>query len=68
MLRSGLALAGVNTWLENKPLPQEAEGGSLIAEDVLGLDLSNTEMVVLSACDTLLLYNWVRHIIKTEEI
>ncbi len=34
MLRSGLALAGANTWLEYKPLPPEAEDGILTAEDV----------------------------------
>jgi CHAT domain-containing protein len=52
MLRSGLALAGANTWLENKRLPVEAEDGILTAEDVSGMDLSNTELVVLSACET----------------
>jgi CHAT domain-containing protein/tetratricopeptide (TPR) repeat protein len=52
MLRSGLALAGVNTWLQNKPLPLEAEDGILTAEDVTAMDLSNTELVVLSACET----------------
>jgi CHAT domain-containing protein len=52
MLPSGLALAGANTWLKNKPLPREAEDGILTAEDVSGMDLSNTELVVLSACET----------------
>ena len=52
LLRSGLALAGVNTWLQEKPLPSEAEDGILTAEDVSGLDLTSTELVVLSACDT----------------
>jgi CHAT domain-containing protein len=52
MLRSGLALDGANTWLQNGPLPAEAEDGILTAEDVSGMDLSNTELVVLSACDT----------------
>ena len=35
MLRSGLALAGVNTWLKNRPLIKEAEDGILTAEDVV---------------------------------
>ncbi len=52
MLRSGLALAGANTWLRNGALPPEAEDGILTAEDVAGLDLSNTDLTVLSACET----------------
>jgi tetratricopeptide (TPR) repeat protein len=52
MLRSGLALAGANTWLQGRNLPEEAEDGLLTAEDVTGLDLLATELVVLSACET----------------
>jgi CHAT domain-containing protein/tetratricopeptide (TPR) repeat protein len=60
MLRSGLALAGANTWLAGARtwwiragnLPEEAEDGLLTAEDVTGLDLLATELVVLSACET----------------
>ena len=52
LLRSGLALAGANTWINKGILPPEAEDGILTAEDVFGLDLSNTELVVLSACET----------------
>jgi CHAT domain-containing protein len=52
MLRSGLALAGANTFFRGAPLPDEAEDGLLTAEDVAGLDLLDTELVVLSACDT----------------
>ena len=52
LLRSGLALAGANTWLKGGDLPPEAEDGLLTAEDVTGLDLLNTELVVLSACET----------------
>jgi hypothetical protein len=52
MLRSGLALAGANTFLRGAALPAEAEDGLLTAEDVTGLDLLDTELVVLSACDT----------------
>jgi CHAT domain-containing protein len=52
MLRSGLALAGANTFLHGALPPAEAEDGLLTAEDVAGLDLLDTELVVLSACDT----------------
>ncbi len=52
MLRSGLALAGANTWLQHGSPPPRAEDGLLTAEDVTGLDLRGTELVVLSACDT----------------
>lgn len=52
LLRSGLALAGANTWDKGGSLPIEAEDGLLTAEDVSGLDLSATELVVLSACET----------------
>jgi tetratricopeptide (TPR) repeat protein len=52
LLRSGLALAGANTWLRRGRLPAEAEDGLLTAEDVTGLDLRDTELVVLSACQS----------------
>ena len=52
LLRSGLALVGANTWLKGGSLPQEAEDGILMAEDVTGMDLLATELAVLSACQT----------------
>jgi len=52
LLRAGLALAGANTWLRGGTPPDEAEDGLLTAEDVTGLDLLDTELVVLSACET----------------
>jgi CHAT domain-containing protein/tetratricopeptide (TPR) repeat protein len=52
MLRSGLALAGANSFLKGAPLPFEVEDGLLTAEDVVGFTLLDTELVVLSACET----------------
>jgi CHAT domain-containing protein/tetratricopeptide (TPR) repeat protein len=52
LLRSGMVLAGVNTWLGEGAVPEAAEDGFLTAEDVTGLDLLATELVVLSACET----------------
>lgn len=48
--RSGLALAGANyTPFEG---PSREDDGLLTAEDVTGLDLRGTALVVLSACET----------------
>lgn len=52
LLRSGLVLAGANTFLRGNPLPEEADTGLLTSLDVTGLDLLGTELVVLSACET----------------
>jgi tetratricopeptide (TPR) repeat protein len=52
LLRSGLALAGANGRARQFTPPPEAEDGLLTAEDVVGLDLLDTELVVLSACET----------------
>ena len=52
LLRSGLALAGANTWLKGEALPTEAENAILAAADVAGLDFLDTDLVVLSACET----------------
>jgi CHAT domain-containing protein/tetratricopeptide (TPR) repeat protein len=52
LVRSALALAGVNTWLNQQQLPSEAEDGILTAEEVTAMDLIDTKLVVLSACDT----------------
>jgi CHAT domain-containing protein len=52
LLRSGLALAGANTWLAGGTPPPRAGDGLLTAEEVTGLDLLGTELVVLSACET----------------
>lgn len=52
LLRAGLAFAGVNS---NAPFLGELDtrnDGILTALEVLGLELSGTELAVLSACDT----------------
>ncbi len=52
LLRSGLVLAGANTWLQGKVLSREFEDGILTAQDASGLELLSTGLVVLSACQT----------------
>ncbi|MBP9152716.1 MAG: CHAT domain-containing protein, partial [Flavobacteriales bacterium] len=53
MIRSGLIFAGGNyAWKEGKPLKEGMEDGILTAYEISQLNLSNTELVVLSACET----------------
>jgi len=52
LLRSGLALAGANAFLQGKSPAEYAGDGLLIASDVTGMDLTGTDLVVLSACQT----------------
>jgi CHAT domain-containing protein len=52
MLRCGLAFAGICNWLKGEILPVEIGDGILNGMDVLALDLSNTNLMVLSACQT----------------
>jgi tetratricopeptide (TPR) repeat protein/CHAT domain-containing protein len=51
-LRSGIALAGVNTVFSGGQVPDDAEDGIITALDVLTLNLMGTELVTLSACQT----------------
>jgi CHAT domain-containing protein len=49
LLRSGLVLAGAN---QRANANSDDEDGILTAEEIAGLDLSETQWAVLSACDT----------------
>jgi CHAT domain-containing protein len=52
MIRSGLIMAGGNhVWKGNPPI-EGLEDGILTAYEVSQVNLSNTELVVLSACET----------------
>ncbi|MBK8562849.1 MAG: CHAT domain-containing protein [Saprospiraceae bacterium] len=53
MIRSGLILAGGNhAWQTGKPLKPSMDDGILTAYEISQMNLSNTEIVVLSACET----------------
>ena len=53
MIRSGLILAGANyAWHTGKPFRDGMEDGILTAYEISQMNLSNTELVVLSACET----------------
>ena len=52
MLWSGLILAGGNNTWTGKEIPHGVEDGILTSDEISRLDLSNTKLVVLSACET----------------
>ena len=52
LLRSWLALAGINRWLRRETVPTEAGNCVLTAMDAATLDLADTELVMLSACES----------------
>jgi len=53
MIRSGFVLAGGNhAWQTGKPFRPDREDGILTAYEISQMNLSNTELVVLSACET----------------
>ena len=52
LLRSGLAFSGANLNWKKRDTPYVADDGILTALEVSGLNLTGTELVVLSACGT----------------
>ena len=52
MLWTGLVFAGGNTTWKGEKIPEGVEDGILTADEISQLDLSGTDLVVLSACET----------------
>ncbi len=52
MLRSGIIMAGCNASWQGKQTLEGREDGILTAYEISQMNLSNTELVVLSACET----------------
>lgn len=52
MMRSGLIMAGGNASWQGLEIPEGLEDGILTAYEISQMNLSNTELVALSACET----------------
>lgn len=52
LLRSGLLMAGANRAWNNEDVISDIEDGILTAEEIAHMNLTNTQLVVLSACET----------------
>jgi CHAT domain-containing protein/tetratricopeptide (TPR) repeat protein len=52
LMRSGLAFAGANHAWKGEDIPSDVDDGILTAYEVSNMYIPNTELVVLSACET----------------
>ena len=52
MYLTGLVMSGGNAEYLKREIPEGVMGGLLTSSDIAGLDLSGTQLVVLSACET----------------
>ena len=52
LLRSGLLMSGANLAWKGEAIPDHLEDGILTAKEVSNMNLMNTELVVLSACQS----------------
>lgn len=52
LTRSGLIFAGADNIINNVQIPQDIDDGILYADEVASLNFSNTNLVVLSACQS----------------
>ncbi len=52
LLRSGLLFAGANPYWTGKEEAKDSDNGILTAYEISNMDLSNTKLIVLSACQT----------------
>lgn len=52
LTHTGLILSGANNALKGEPIPKGYEDGILTAREIADTDLSNFDLVVLSACKT----------------
>ena len=52
LMRSGLFFSGANIGLKGETLPDDVEDGVLTALELSNMNLSNVDMVVMSACES----------------
>ncbi len=52
LMRSWLVFAGVNAWLQRQPVPDDAGNCVITAMEAATMNLGDTELVVLSACES----------------
>lgn len=50
--RSGLFMTGASSWFNGEKIPENVNDGILTAREISHLNLTNVDMVVLSACET----------------